>query len=80
MKQAISERTSDIHLEKFDEKISLRLRIDGVLYERSAPPKDLVDAMISRVKILSKLDISERRLPQDGSFSIKYRTAPSRSA
>jgi len=72
MKQAISERTSDIHLEKFDEKISLRLRIDGVLYERSAPPKDLVDAMISRVKILSKLDISERRLPQDGSFSIKY--------
>ncbi len=72
MKQAISERTSDIHLEKFDEKVSLRLRIDGVLYERSAPPKDLVDAMISRVKILSKLDISERRLPQDGSFSIKY--------
>jgi type IV pilus assembly protein PilB len=72
MKQAISERTSDIHLEKFDEKVSLRLRIDGVLYERSAPPADLVDAMISRVKILSKLDISERRLPQDGSFSIKY--------
>ena len=72
MKQAISERTSDIHLEKFDEKVSLRLRIDGVLYERSAPPTDLVEAMISRVKILSKLDISERRLPQDGSFSIKY--------
>ncbi len=72
MKQAISERTSDIHLEKFDEKVSLRLRIDGVLYERSAPPTDLVNAMISRVKILSKLDISERRLPQDGSFSIKY--------
>ena len=72
MKQAISERTSDIHLEKFDEKVSLRLRIDGVLYERSAPPNELVDAMISRVKILSKLDISERRLPQDGSFSIKY--------
>ena len=72
MKQAISERTSDIHLEKFDEKVSLRLRIDGVLYERSAPPSDLVEAMISRVKILSKLDISERRLPQDGSFSIKY--------
>ncbi|MDO8805512.1 MAG: ATPase, T2SS/T4P/T4SS family [Elusimicrobiota bacterium] len=72
MKQAISERTSDIHLEKFDEKVSLRLRIDGVLYERSAPPADIVDALISRVKILSKLDISERRLPQDGSFSIKY--------
>ena len=46
LKQAISERTSDIHLEKFDEKVSLRLRIDGVLYERSAPPGDLVEAMI----------------------------------
>lgn len=72
LKQAISERTSDIHLEKFDEKVSLRFRIDGVLYERSAPPGDLVDALISRVKILSKLDVSERRLPQDGSYSIKY--------
>ncbi|HOW89746.1 MAG TPA: ATPase, T2SS/T4P/T4SS family [Elusimicrobiales bacterium] len=72
LKQAISERTSDIHLEKFDDKVSLRFRIDGVLYERSAPPSDLVDALISRVKILSRLDVSERRLPQDGSYSIKY--------
>jgi len=72
LKQAISERSSDIHLEKFDEKVSLRFRIDGVLYERSAPPGDLVDSLISRVKILSKLDVSERRLPQDGTFSIKY--------
>ncbi|MBI4802690.1 MAG: Flp pilus assembly complex ATPase component TadA [Elusimicrobia bacterium] len=72
VKQAISERVSDIHLEKFDEKVSLRFRIDGVLYERSAPPGDIVNALISRVKILSKLDVSERRLPQDGSYSIKY--------
>ena len=72
LKQSIGERASDIHLEKFDEKVSLRLRIDGVLYERSAPPSDIVDALISRVKILSKLDVSERRLPQDGTFSIKY--------
>jgi type IV pilus assembly protein PilB len=72
VKQAISERVSDIHLEKFDEKVSLRFRIDGVLYERSSPPGDLVNALISRVKILSKLDVSERRLPQDGSYSIKY--------
>jgi len=72
VKQAISERVSDIHLEKFDEKISLRFRIDGVLYERSSPPGELVNALISRVKILSKLDVSERRLPQDGSYSIKY--------
>ncbi|MBU2573397.1 MAG: Flp pilus assembly complex ATPase component TadA [Elusimicrobia bacterium] len=72
VKQAIAERASDIHLEKFDEKVSLRFRIDGVLYERSAPPGDIVNALISRVKILSKLDVSERRLPQDGSYSIKY--------
>ena len=72
IKQAISERTSDIHLEKYDEKVALRFRIDGSLYERSAPQSDLFDALISRVKILSKLDVSERRLPQDGSFTIKY--------
>jgi type IV pilus assembly protein PilB len=72
LKQAISERSSDIHLEKFDDKVSLRFRIDGVLYERSTPPGNLVDALISRVKILSRLDVSERRLPQDGSYSIKY--------
>ena len=72
IKQAISERCSDIHLEKYDEKVALRFRIDGSLYERSAPQSDLFDAIISRVKILSKLDISERRLPQDGSFTIKF--------
>lgn len=72
LKQAIAERTSDIHLEKFDEKVALRFRIDGTLYERSSPPSDLVDILISRIKILSKLDISERRLPQDGSFTLRY--------
>jgi len=72
IKQAISERCSDIHLEKYDEKVALRFRIDGTLYERSAPQSDLFDAIISRVKILAKLDISERRLPQDGSFTIKF--------
>jgi type IV pilus assembly protein PilB len=72
LKQAIGERASDIHLELFEERVSLRFRIDGVLYERTPPPKDLVNTLISRIKILSKLDIAERRLPQDGSFAIKY--------
>ena len=72
LKQAISERASDIHLELFDEQVSLRFRIDGALHERTSPPKDSVAAIISRIKILSKLDISERRLPQDGSFGIKF--------
>ncbi len=71
LKQAIAERCSDIHLESFDERVQLRFRIDGVLYERPAPPKASFGAVISRLKILSKLDIAERRLPQDGQFSIK---------
>lgn len=71
-KQAIAERTSDIHLEKFDEKVSLRFRIDGVLHERTSPPPEIFDNLVARIKILSKLDIAEKRLPQDGSFSIKY--------
>lgn len=72
LKQAITERTSDIHLELFDERVSLRFRIDGSLYERTPPAKDAVAAIISRIKILSKLDIAEKRLPQDGSFGLKF--------
>ena len=72
LRQAISERASDIHLELFDERVSLRFRIDGSLYERTAPAKEAVNAIISRIKILSKLDIAEKRLPQDGSFTIRY--------
>lgn len=72
LRQAIAERTSDIHLELFDERVSLRFRIDGSLYERTPPALDSFNAIISRIKILSKLDIAEKRLPQDGSFTIKY--------
>ncbi|MDE2237869.1 MAG: type II/IV secretion system protein, partial [Elusimicrobia bacterium] len=71
LKQAISERCSDIHLESYDEAVQLRFRIDGVLYERPAPQRSAFNALISRIKILSKLDIAERRLPQDGQFSIR---------
>ena len=72
LRQAISNRASDIHLELFDERVSLRFRIDGSLYERPAPAKDALNAIISRIKILSRLDIAEKRLPQDGSFTIRY--------
>lgn len=71
LKQAIQERASDIHIEKFDERVVVRFRIDGVLYERPAPPRQMFNAIVSRLKILSKLDIAERRLPQDGQFSIE---------
>ena len=72
LRQAITERTSEIHLELFEARVSLRYRIDGSLYERTAPAKESVNAIISRIKILSKLDIAEKRLPQDGSFTIRY--------
>ena len=68
--QAIKERASDIHVEPCKGKLSLRYRIDGTLYEISPPAKRLHLAMVSRIKILSKLDIAERRLPQDGAFTM----------
>ena len=70
IRQAIQERASDIHLEPQRDKVVLRYRIDGVLYEMPPPSASLQAALISRVKILSRMDIAEKRLPQDGSFAI----------
>ena len=69
--QAIQEGASDIHIEPFEKEIKLRYRIDGILYERTPPPKHMNSAIVSRIKIMSTLDIAERRLPQDGRFRIK---------
>jgi len=71
IRQAIDERASDIHIEPFKERISLRYRIDGKLYEIPPPAKHLHMSIISRVKILAKLDIAEKRLPQDGAFLVR---------
>lgn len=71
IRQAIDERASDIHIEPFKDKISLRYRIDGKLYEIPPPARHLHLPIISRIKILSKLDIAEKRLPQDGAFLVK---------
>jgi len=68
--QAMKERASDIHIEPKEKDLSLRFRIDGVLQVRSAPPRYLQEAVISRIKILSNLDIAEKRIPQDGGFKI----------
>lgn len=70
LKQAVSERCSDIHLETFEGDVMLRFRIDGTLYARTAPPPQIFLALISRLKILGRLDIAEKRLPQDGMFSM----------
>jgi general secretion pathway protein E len=69
--QAIESRASDIHLEPFEEELQLRYRIDGILHELEPPPKRLSAAITTRIKIMSKLDISERRLPQDGRIKLK---------
>ena len=68
IREAIKQRASDIHIEPFKDIIKLRYRIDGVLYEIAPPAKQLHAGIVSRVKILCKLDIAEKRLPQDGAF------------
>ena len=69
--EALRTGASDIHIEPMETKLRLRYRIDGELVEKPGPPKGLQAAVISRVKIMSDLDIAERRVPQDGRFNIK---------
>jgi len=71
MVEALRKRASDIHIEPMEKTIRLRYRIDGVLYESPSPPKVLQSAIISRLKIMSNLDIAERRIPQDGRFKVR---------
>lgn len=69
--QAIKERASDIHIEPFERVVRLRYRIDGILIDKTPPPKALQVPLMSRLKIMSSLDIAERRLPQDGRIRVK---------
>jgi type IV pilus assembly protein PilB len=69
--QAIKDRASDIHLEPFEKAMRLRYRVDGVLLDATPPPKQMQLALTSRFKIMSSLDIAERRLPQDGRMRVK---------
>ena len=70
---ALRRGASDIHVEPYEKELRIRFRIDGVLYDVMHPPLKMRDALISRVKIMSKLDISEKRLPQDGRIKIKVK-------
>eukprot|EP00456_Euglypha_rotunda_P086693 TRINITY_DN879_c0_g1_i1.p1 TRINITY_DN879_c0_g1~~TRINITY_DN879_c0_g1_i1.p1 ORF type:complete len:565 (-),score=145.43 TRINITY_DN879_c0_g1_i1:1615-3309(-) len=70
--EAVNMRASDIHIEPFEDRIRVRYRIDGVLIERDSPPKRLLAALTSRLKIMARMDIAEKRRPQDG--RIKTRT------
>ena len=67
--QAVQDRASDIHFEPFEEEFKIRYRVDGALYEMAPPPKHLATPVTSRLKIMANLNISERRLPQDGRIS-----------
>jgi type IV pilus assembly protein PilB len=69
--QAIKDRASDIHIEPFENMVRLRYRVDGALIDMPPPPKNLQVALTSRIKVMSSLDISERRLPQDGRMRVK---------
>jgi type IV pilus assembly protein PilB len=69
---AIQKGASDIHIEPYEKELRVRYRIDGILYNIMAPPMKYRDAITSRIKIMSKLDIAEKRLPQDGRIKIRY--------
>ncbi|MCS6926447.1 MAG: type II secretion system ATPase GspE [Candidatus Binatia bacterium] len=69
--RALEQRASDIHIEPFEKELRVRYRIDGVLHDVDAPPRKLQAALISRVKLMAKLNIAERRLPQDGRIKLR---------
>ena len=70
IQEAVQLRASDIHVEPFEDEVRIRYRIDGLLHKRDSPPRRLLGAIISRIKILAKMDIAERRRPQDGRIKI----------
>lgn len=74
--EAIRENASDIHIEPFEQRLLVRMRIDGMLHEVSAPPTAVAPALVSRIKIMARLDIAEKRVPQDGRISIRVANRP----
>ncbi|CAB5124261.1 General secretion pathway protein E [Olavius algarvensis associated proteobacterium Delta 3] len=69
--QAIKARSSDIHMEPYQNSLKIRYRVDGILYDLVTPPKGIQPALISRIKVMAKLNIAEKRLPQDGRFDVR---------
>lgn len=74
LRQAIEDGASDIHIEAYQDKCRVRFRVDGVLEEVESPPKQLYPAIVSRIKIMSNMDIAERRQPQDGRLKVRMAT------
>jgi len=69
--EAVKRRASDIHFEPFESRLRVRYRIDGLLYEQTSPPKNLEAALVSRLKVMARMDIAEKRLPQDGMARVR---------
>ena len=76
LQQAIKDKASDVHFEPFEDQFRIRYRIDGALYEMAPPPKNLAVPVISRVKVLSSMNISETRIPQDGRIKMTIAGRP----
>ena len=74
--EAIKENASDIHVEPFESRLSIRFRIDGVLREMIEPPRQIAGLLVSRIKVMAKLDIAEKRLPQDGRIALRIAGRP----
>ncbi|MEQ8661086.1 MAG: type II secretion system ATPase GspE, partial [Gammaproteobacteria bacterium] len=74
--EAIRENASDIHIEPFESRLSIRLRVDGVLRQVMEPPSAIAALLVSRIKIMAKLDIAEKRVPQDGRISLRIANRP----
>lgn len=74
--QAINDHASDIHFEPFENEFKIRYRIDGTLYEMIPPPRDLALSVLSRIKVMAKMNIAEKRVPQDGRISLKVNNKP----
>jgi general secretion pathway protein E len=71
LSQAVKARASDIHIEPYQNSLKIRYRVDGILYDKLTPPKRIQSTLVSRVKIMAKLNIAEKRLPQDGRIEIR---------
>ncbi len=76
LSQAVKSRASDIHIEPFQRYLKVRFRIDGILYNTLSPPRHIHSAIVSRIKIMARLNIAEKRLPQDGRIEIKIGDRP----
>jgi len=71
LSQAVRDNASDVHIEPYQDMVKIRKRVDGILYDMYTPPKHVQSKLVSRVKIMAKLDIAEKRLPQDGRIEIR---------